>query len=136
MAHATTPGIAMKTSGIHHVSLRTTDLARARVFYIDRLGFPLLMERPDLVIFAAGTTAIALDGPGEATSRDDRFNPMRVGLDHLALACHDIEELRRVVAALTAAGIHNTGVKVDPTLNKEYVAFKDPDGIAWEFYMA
>ena len=52
-----------------------------------------------------------------------------------ALACPDSMELRRVAAALTAAGINNTGIKVDPTLNKEYVAFKDPDGIAWEFYM-
>ena len=25
--------------------------------------------------------------------------------------------------------------KTDTTLNKEYVAFKDPDGISWEFYM-
>jgi len=30
----------------------------------------------------------------------------------------------------------NTGIKTDPTLNKEYVAFKDPDRMQWEFYMA
>ena len=40
MTNVTNAGIAIQTSGIHHVSLRTTDLARARVFYIDRLGFP------------------------------------------------------------------------------------------------
>jgi len=136
MTNVTNAGIAIQTSGIHHVSLRTTDLARARVFYIDRLGFPLLMERPGLVIFAAGSTAIALDAPGPDAAPSDRFNPMRVGLDHLALACHDANELRRVAAALTAAGVENTGIKLDPTLDKEYVAFKDPDGIAWEFYMA
>ena len=28
-----------------------------------------------------------------------------------------------------------TGVKLDETLGKRYVAFKDPDRIAWEFYM-
>ena len=136
MTAASISGIAMQTSGIHHVSLRTTDLARARVFYIERLGFPVLMEEPGLIIFAAGATAIALDAPSADTPAGDRFNPLRVGLDHLALACPDSMELRRVAAALTAAGINNTGVKVDPTLNKEYVAFKDPDGIAWEFYMA
>ena len=38
--------------------------------------------------------------------------------------------------ALTAAGIQNTGAKMDETLGKRYVAFKDPDGIAWEYYMA
>ena len=86
--------------------------------------------------YVLGATAIALDAPAADTPAGDRFNPLRVGLDHLALACADSTELRRVAAALTAAGINNTGVKVDPTLNKEYVAFKDPDGIAWEFYMA
>ena len=47
----------------------------------------------------------------------------------------EIQELRRVTQALTEAGIKNTGVKTDATLHKDYVAFKDPDGIAWELYM-
>lgn len=38
--------------------------------------------------------------------------------------------------ALKAAGVENTGVKLDETLEKRYVAFKDPDRIAWEFYSA
>jgi hypothetical protein len=41
-----------------------------------------------------------------------------------------------VARALAEAGVENTGVKVDETLSKRYVAFKDPDRIAWEFYMA
>lgn len=135
MTSVTTEGIAMRTTGVHHVALRSTDLARAKVFYIERLGFPLLLEAPNLLIFGAGTSAIAIDGPANTTPAGDHFNPARVGLDHLALGCTDAHELRRVTAALTAAGIENTGVKVDPTLNKQYVAFKDPDGIAWEFYM-
>jgi hypothetical protein len=36
---------------------------------------------------------------------------------------------------LADAGIENTGVKLDPALNKLYVAFKDPDRISWEYYM-
>ena len=135
MTSVTTQGIALQTTGIHHVAIRTTDLARAKVFYIERLGFPLLMEAPNLLIFGAGASAIAVDGPVAATPHNDHFNPARVGLDHLALGCTDARELRRVASALTATGIENTGVKTDPTLNKEYVAFKDPDGISWEFYM-
>ena len=30
----------------------------------------------------------------------------------------------------------STGLTFDPVLQRRYVAFKDPDGIAWEFYMA
>lgn len=33
------------------------------------------------------------------------------------------------------AGVQNGGAKFDETLGKRYVAFKDPDGIAWELYM-
>ena len=35
---------------------------------------------------------------------------------------------------LIIPGVENTGVKLDETLGKRYVAFKDPDRIAWEFY--
>ena len=51
------------------------------------------------------------------------------------MACEDEAELERVAAALSAEGVENTGVKLDETLGKRYVAFKDPDRIAWEFYM-
>ena len=59
-----------------------------------------------------------------------------MGLDHVALACTREAELERVAAALDAADVPSTGVKLDPTLDRRYVAFKDPDGIAWEFYMS
>lgn len=42
---------------------------------------------------------------------------------------------RAPAAALNEAGVDNTGVKLDLTLSKKYVAFKDPDRIAWESYM-
>ena len=130
------PAIAIQTPGVHHVTLRVTDLARAKVFYIDRLGFPLLMETPDLILFLAGSTAFGVRAPTADTDLADSFTPFRVGLDHVALACTDEGELRRVAIGLTAAGIENTGVKMDETLKRNYVAFRDPDGIKWELYMA
>lgn len=136
MTMTITRGIKPQTTGVHHVSLRSTDLERSKVFYIDRLGFPLLMETPELFLFLAGNTAFGVRAPDARTGADDVFDPFRVGLDHLALACADVEELRRVADALTAEGIENTGVKLDETLKKEYVAFRDPDGVKWEFYMA
>lgn len=129
-------GIQMKTAGVHHVALRSSDLSRARIFYAERLGFPVLLDSENMFIFAAGSTAVAVRGPDAQTPGGDRFNPFRVGLDHVALSCAEPAELRRVADALNAGGIDNTGVKTDTTLGKEYVAFKDPDGIAWELYMA
>jgi catechol 2,3-dioxygenase-like lactoylglutathione lyase family enzyme len=125
----------MTTPGIHHVALRVSDYARAKRFYTETLGFPVLLEVPNLLLFAAGGTAIAIRGPEAETPAGDLFTPFRVGLDHIALACTDAGELERVAAALSAAGIENTGAKLDAALGKRYVAFKDPDRIAWEFYM-
>ena len=128
--------ININTSGVHHVSLRVSNLDRAKKFYIDTLGFKHLMDAPNLCLFLAGGTAFGLRGPSEEMPKGDKFNPHRVGIDHIALACSDVSELKRVAAALSAAGIENTGAKRDETLGKDYVAFKDPDRIAWEFYMA
>lgn len=128
--------IDVKTAGLHHVALRVTDLERAKRFYIQTLGFPVLLEVDNLFIFGAGSNAVAIRGPESGTPQGDRFSPFRVGLDHLALACEDEAELERVATALAAAGIENTGVKTDDVLGKRYVAFKDPERIQWELYMA
>ena len=130
------PAISIRTPGVHHISLRVTDLARAKVFYIDRLGFPLLADTPELFLFAAGSTAFGVRGPTPDTEPADTFSPFRVGLDHVALGCESEDELRRVAAALNASGVENTGVKLDEMLQRKYVAFRDPDGIKWELYMA
>ena len=127
--------IQLKTPGVHHIALRSSDFLRSKRFYTETLGFPVILEKENLCIFLAGSTPIGVRGPDAATPRGDVFNPFRVGMDHIALACADEAELKRVAGALSAAGVKNTGVKLDPTLNKQYVAFKDPDGIAWEFYM-
>lgn len=128
--------IGVQTSGVHHVALRSRDLERSRRFYAQTLGFPVALELPNLFIFLAGSTAIAVRGPEDATPEDDRFSPFRVGLDHVALACGREQELERVAGALDRADVPNTGTKLDEVLGKRYVAFKDPDGIAWELYMS
>jgi glyoxylase I family protein len=128
--------IGLTTSGVHHVALRSTNLARSRRFYGEVLGFPVVLEAPGVFLFLAGSTAVAVRAPESQTPTGDVFSPFRAGLDHLALACADERELQRVAGALSSAGVENTGLKLDPTLNRRYVAFKDPDRIAWEFYMA
>ncbi len=128
--------INIKTTGAHHIALRCTDLARSKRFYVETLGFSMIKETPELFLVKAGETAIGVRAPDTGTQKGDVFDPYRVGLDHIALGCEDESELERVAAALSEAGVENTGVKVDETLNKRYVAFKDPDRIAWELYMA
>lgn len=126
--------ISPQTPGIHHITLRTSNMARAKSFYQDTLGFQIAMEVTDLFIFIAGGTFIGMR-PATVQSPDEKFNPFNIGLDHLALGCADETELHRVADALAAANVENTGVKFDATLGKKYVSFKDPDRINWEFYM-
>jgi glyoxylase I family protein len=128
--------IEMKTPGVHHVTLRVSNLPRTKTFYVETLGFRPLMDTPELLLVLAGGTAIGFRAPTDQMPRGDAFSPHRIGVDHIALACSDEGELERVAKALEKAGVDNTGAKMDPTLGKRYVAFKDPDRIAWEFYMA
>jgi catechol 2,3-dioxygenase-like lactoylglutathione lyase family enzyme len=128
--------IHITTPGVHHIALRSANLQRSRAFYGDVLGFPILLEGPNIFIFVAGGTACAVRGPELGSPPADHFDPFRVGLDHVALGCEETAELTRVADALAQAGVENTGVRLDPTLNRQYVAFKDPDRIAWELYMA
>ena len=82
----------IKTPGVHHVALRCTDLERAKRFYTETLGFALIADLPNLFLFLAGGTAIGVRGPESETPGGDRFNPFRVGLDHIALGCEDESE--------------------------------------------
>jgi glyoxylase I family protein len=122
-------------SYIHHICLRTIDFDVTRNFYGNVLGWKLVMEKPDLIIYLAGSVFIAFKKAEPRHSDYSTFSPFEVGLDHIAISCETEEELRRFTKKITDAGVENTGVKLDAILNKLYVAFKDPDRIAWEFYL-
>ncbi len=81
--------IDIKTPGIHDLALRCTDLERSRRFYAELLGFTVVLEAPNIFIFLAGASAVAIRRPEAGTPQGDVFNPFRVGLDHVALACTD-----------------------------------------------
>ena len=127
--------ITPKTPGIHHIALRCSDMAVTKKFYQETIGFTLVLNSAELLAFVAGPVIIAFK-KANAEFHKDVFTPFNIGLDHVALTCETEEELHRCAKELTDAGVENTGVKLDETLQKLYVAFKDPDRIQWEFYMA
>lgn len=127
--------ISPSTPGIHHVALRCTDFNRTTEFYQNVLGFPLALATEDILAFVAGSVIIVFKKASPPHSEDTTFTPFNIGLDHIALTCESEDELDRVAKGLADAGVENTGKKLDPTLQKLYVAFKDPDRIQWEFYM-
>lgn len=141
----------MRLAGIHHVTFRSQDPVAARRFYEEVVGLEF-MEIPvsgevtsiwkgapaEGVFLAthAGTTFLVVAPPLEGTAEDDRFSEYRIGLDHLAFAVEDRAELDSLVERLQAAGVDTKGVETDVVLGKEYVAFRDPDNVQLEAYMA
>jgi catechol 2,3-dioxygenase-like lactoylglutathione lyase family enzyme len=130
-----TMAISPKTPGIHHIALRCKDMTATKSFYRDVLGLELALDTPDLIGFVAGGVIIAFKKATPENPDNLTFTPFNIGLDHVALACESEDELHRVANGLIQASVENTGVKLDETLQKLYVAFKDPDHIQWEFYM-
>lgn len=124
-------------TGIHHVGITVTDLARSLAWYTEMLGmvhwgeerYPggrtALLMRPDHSVH------LGLD-EHERNAREP-FEPHRTGLDHLSLAVASRADLERWHAVLTARG-----ADCDPV--KEVVApapcalfsLRDPDGVALE----
>ena len=93
-----------KTQGIHHAGLSVPDLAAARTFFQDALGFRQVGEVPDYpaVFLSDGTVLITLwqvEDPARAVPFDRRHV---IGLHHLALRvadATDLDGLHRELAA-------------------------------------
>lgn len=88
------------TQGAHHIGLAVRDVAEARDFFVEALGFRVAAERPDYpaIFVTDGTTLLTLwqvAEPAGAAPFDRRAN---IGLHHLALRVADLDALRTVFA--------------------------------------
>ena len=141
----------MSVTGIHHFTIRVEDQARSKGWYEQVLGFQF-MDIPvsgevtetwrgspaEGHLFAAqiGGTFLILAPPLAGTPEGDRFSEYRIGADHIAVGVDDRTDLEQLVDSLRSAGTDTEGIELDPVLDKEYAAFRDPDNVQWEFYMA
>ncbi len=122
-----------EVTGIGHIALRVTDLQRAKRFYTEQLGWLLARQTDRACFVSIGGTTLVLIASTEQTQADDRFDPFRVGLDHLALTVSAME-LPGLKQRLDAAGVRNNGIEHDNRSGADSITFYDPDEIAWEFY--
>src|SRR5215475_5384449 len=93
------------TGDIHHLRLTVTDLERSRQFYTSLLGFEVAVESPPpddptaaetFKVLFGGIVMIRgglLLGLRPMAPTGDRFNPDRVGLDHLSFSVDSRAEL-------------------------------------------
>ena len=124
--------IGSRAAGIAGATLTTADLTRARVFYLARLGFPLLHEQADAFTFRAGSSEITVRLEADAFSGADGARPPQRCVERVALWCAGLDDLRAVADALTTMGIEHSAPQADG-VGTGCVAFRDPDDIEWEF---
>jgi glyoxylase I family protein len=123
--------------GFTHVAVTVSDLARSTAWYADLFGSqPVLDEDVEAggfhhTVFAIGGGALfGLHkhlNPGSAA-----FDERSAGLDHISFGCSDRAELETWASRLEELGIEHGGI-VDAHYGSG-VSFRDPDGIALEFF--
>ena len=119
----------------HHIAIISSDYAKAKEFYIDKLGFELFREvyRPEvpdhLWMLRQGNVVLELfikpNAPQLVTQ------PEALGLRHLAF---HVEDAPAVAAWLNSRGIETTDIRVDPINGGRYAFFRDPDGLPLEIH--
>jgi catechol-2,3-dioxygenase len=121
---------------ITHVALTVTDLDRSAPWYERLFGTTPVIDEDTgpfrhVVWLLGGHTLVGLHQFPDPVSRDP-FNERRAGLDHLAFACANRDELVRWEARLRELGVPNGGI-VDAPYGSG-LSFRDPDNIALEFF--
>ena len=119
-----------------HVALTVRNLAVSVPWYGALLdATPMIDEDTDggfhHLVYLVGNTLIGLH-QHTRPALDERFSEFRVGLDHVAFGCADRAELRKWALRLDELGIEHGEIK-----DAHYgsgVSFRDPDGIALEFF--
>ncbi len=129
---------------IHHLRLTVTDVQRSREFYTGLLGFQVAVESPPADDPAAAETFGVLFG-GVVMIRGnllmglrpmaplaDRFDPDRVGLDHLSFGVASREDLEQAVRLFEEHGVSHGEITRLPSFGIDVLSFEDPDGIQLE----
>src|SRR5215211_1731375 len=122
---------------ITHVALTVRDLSVSVPWYEALLGAkPVLDEDtdPDFhhTVYLVGEGQLIGLHQHAQPAPEEGFSEFRIGLDHVAFGCANREELENWVRRLDELGIAHGGIK-DATYGSG-VSFRDPDGIALEFF--
>jgi catechol 2,3-dioxygenase-like lactoylglutathione lyase family enzyme len=110
----------MRVERVDFVSFFTQDIARARSFYTEVLGFDIESEGESDMELTCGQVTLDIFDP---SSIGQPFAPSPAGL---ALRVADVEEARR---ELEAKGVEFDGATVETSVCR-MAFFKDPDGNA------
>ena len=128
---------------LHHLGLTVTNPEVSRQWYQRLLNtapvldgdFPAVPERHQgfrkVVFVLPGGLVLGLVGH-PATDRNQRFDELGPGLDHISFGCADRGELEKWQHRLDELGITHDGIAEDAF--GFALAFRDPDNIALELW--
>jgi glyoxylase I family protein len=130
--------------GVHHLRLTVTDVQRSREFYTGLLGFQVAAESPPpgdpaadevFSILFGGIVMIRgnlIMGLRPMARAGDRFDPDRVGLDHLSFGVASREELEQAARLFDERGVTHGEITRLPSFGIDVLPFTDPDGVQLE----
>jgi len=122
---------------LNHIALTVRDLSISVPWYEALFDAePVIDEDTDpelhhTVYMVGNGTLIGLHQHTK-TPPPEAFSEFRIGLDHAAFGCADRAELEKWASRLDELGVEHGGIK-DATYGSG-VSFRDPDGIALEFF--
>jgi glyoxylase I family protein len=122
---------------LSHVAITVRDLSVSAPWYEALFGAPPVIDEdtePDMhhTVFLAGTSTLVGLHQHRTPAPVGVFSEFRVGLDHAAFGCQDRAELEKWSARLDELGISHGEIK-DASYGSG-LSFRDPDGIALEFF--
>jgi catechol 2,3-dioxygenase-like lactoylglutathione lyase family enzyme len=132
------------TGEIHHLRLTVTDVGRSRQFYTSLLGFAVAVESPPeddpsaaevFTVLFGGVVMIRgnlLLGLRPMAPPGDRFDPDRVGLDHLSFGVASRDDLEQAARLLDEHGVKHGEIASLPSFGIDVLSFEDPDGVQLE----
>ncbi len=122
--------------GVTHVAVTVADLSVSVPWYSQLFAADAVLDEDTgpfrHVVFAIGGGMLFGLHAFPDGDWSGGFDPRRPGLDHVAFACGDRAELEHCQARLEQLGIKHGGI-VDAHYGSG-LSFKDPDGIALEFF--
>jgi len=119
---------------IGHVHLKTADIARIRHFYVDILGFDVIVEMPDALFLSAGGYHHHLGFNTWESKGGKPPPPGTTGLYHVAIRYPTRAALGDALRRLTAAGWPLDGMNDHGTHEALYLHDPDENGLefAWD----
>ncbi|GAB6092812.1 SMU1112c/YaeR family gloxylase I-like metalloprotein [Furfurilactobacillus curtus] len=119
----------MELGTLHHIAIVVSNYAKAKDFYMTKLGFQLVSEydRPvkhdTVMMLVAGNVQIELFVRPNSPSR--LSYPEALGLRHIAFQVNDVAQ---TVIELAELGVKAEPIRHDEFTGKAMTFIQDPDG--------